>query len=183
MKRKSIIALTCTVLFATSLLLIGCGEKTSTDKITDNGNNATQKIQESADDVEKAAKDGAKSVKDGVEGVGNVIKYTAMDLKNDIVKAGYEIKDSADNAKNYFKGKETDYIMDKDFVRVYEYDNTADLDADISTISADGITINNVAVYKAKPYYFRKGNSLIIYEGSNPKYVDEFETLYGPPIL
>ena len=186
MKRKSIIALTCAALVSTSLLFTGCGKSSTNNtanNATDNGNTATEKLNESANEAGDAVKDGAEAVKDGVEGVGDAVKYTAVDLKNDIVNAGYDVKDSTDSAKDYFKGKETDYTIDNDLVRVYEYDSTADLDADIATISSDGTTINNNAVYTTKPYYYRKGNSLIVYEGSNPTYVDKFGTLYGSPIL
>lgn len=186
MKRKSITALTCAALVGTSIVLTGCGGS-STNKTannaTDNGNTATQKLDESANETGDAVKNGAEAVKDGVEGVGEAVKYTAVNVKDDIVKAGYDIKDSANSAKDYFKGRETDYTIDNDLVRVYEYDNTADLDADVATISTDGTTINNNAVYTTKPYYYRKGNSLIVYEGSNPTYVDQFNTLYGSPII
>ncbi|HCW53137.1 MAG TPA: hypothetical protein DG753_05240 [Clostridium sp.] len=178
MKRKSILALTCTVLLGASLLLSGCGEsdRNEANNATDNGNNAIQNLSENTNESDQA-------VKDGVESVGDQIKYSAANFKDDIVNAGYEVGDYTGEAKNYFTGKETNYTLDNDVVRVYEYDNAADLDADIATISADGTTINNNAVYTTKPYYYRKGNSLIVYEGNNPTYVDRFGTLYGSPIL
>ncbi|MDO5517626.1 MAG: lipoprotein [Clostridium sp.] len=180
MKRKSILALTCAALVGASILLSGCGESTSnnnnTSDTTDNGNTASQKLDENLDKAGDA-------VKDGVGDAGNAIKYGAANFKDDAVKAGYDIKDSADSVKDYFKGKETDYYLNNDLVRIYEYDDTAALDNDIATISSDGTTIGGNAVYQTKPYYYRKGNSLIVYEGSNPAYVDEFTTLYGSPIL
>lgn len=185
MKRKSIVALTCTALLGVSLLLSGCGEsaKNNANNATDNGNTATQKLSESKEEAGDMVRDGAEAVRDGVEGVGDKIKYSAANFKDDIVNSGYDVKDYTGEAKNYFKGKETNYTLDNDVVRVYEYDNAADLDADITTISADGTTINNNAVYTTKPYYYRKGNSLIVYEGNNQTYIDRFGTLYGSPIL
>lgn len=180
MKRKSILALTCAALVGASVLLSGCGESANnnnkTSDTTDNGNTASQKLDENLDKAGNA-------VKEGVTDTGDAIKYTAASFKDDAVKAGYDIKESADSAKDYFKGKETDYYVDKDLVRVYEYDDTAALDADVATISSNGTTINGKEVYQTKPYYYRKGNSLIVYEGSNPAYVDEFTTLYGSPVL
>ncbi|MBQ3420937.1 MAG: lipoprotein [Romboutsia sp.] len=185
MKRKSILALTCTLLLGASLFLTGCGENTANEanNATDNGNTATQKLGESKEEAGEMVRDGAEAVKDGVVGAGEAIKYSAMNFKDDITNAGYTLGDYTGDAANYFRGRETNYTLDNDVVRVYEYDSPEDLDADIATISADGTTINNNAVYATKPYYYRKGNSLIVYEGSNPTYVDKFGTLYGTPLL
>lgn len=190
MKSKSILALTCAALVGASILLCGCGESTAnnnTSDTTDNGNTASQKLDENLDKAGDAVKNGAddvgNAVRNGVEDTGNAIKYTATSFKDDAVKAGYDIKDSADSVKDYFKGKETDYYLDNDLVRIYEYDDTAALDADVATISSNGTTINGTEVYQTKPYYYRKGNSLIVYEGSNPTYVDQFTSLYGSPVL
>lgn len=175
MKRKSILALTCAALVGASILLSGCGKTTSNDKVNntaDNGNTATQKLDDAGD-----------AVKEGIKDTGDAIKYSAMNFKDDAIKAGYDIKDDAESAKDYFKGKETDYRLNKDLVRIYEYDNAAALDADLASVTNNGMTINGTEVYKTKPYYFRKGNSLILYEGSDPAYVDRFTTLYGSPVF
>lgn len=196
MKRKSILALALVAMLGTSILLTGCGNSTNdsntqnnsntaTDstKTTDNGNNATTKLDESADNAKDAVKEGADAVKNGVEGVGDAIKYTAVDVKDDFVKAGHDIKDSLDTKKDYFIGTETDYLAGNDLVRVYEFDNSADLDAAIATISSDGLSINNEAVYTTKPYYYRKGDTLVVYEGNDEAYLNEFNTLYGTTIM
>ena len=51
MKRKSIIALTCAALVSTSLLFTGCGKSSTNNtanNATDNGNTATEKLNESS---------------------------------------------------------------------------------------------------------------------------------------
>lgn len=182
--RKSILLFLALIVVAASLVT-GCGSNndsttdtsdSTTNNATDNGNNATDKLQE---DVDKAGN----AIENGVEDTADAVKYTAEDIKNDLVNAGYTIEDSADKVKDYFKGKETDYVLDNDLIRVYEYDNAADLDADIATISPDGLMINNEAIYTTAPNYYRKGNSLIVYEGSNPTYLNELVTLYGNPVI
>lgn len=175
MKRKSILALTCAALVSASIVLSGCGESTSNDKVNntaDNSNTATEQINNAGN-----------AVKEGVTDAGNAIKYSAMNFKDDAIKAGYDIKEDTKDAKDYLKGKETDYRLNNDLVRIYEYDDAAALDADIASITNNGMTINGTDVYQTKPYYFRKGNSIILYEGSDPAYVDEFTTLYGSPVF
>lgn len=111
---------------------------------------------------------------------GNAMQYTAQNFRDDITKAGYKVTDLANNTKNYFRGKETDYRLGGDVVRVYEYNSAADLDADIGRIAPNGMTINGTdANYTTKPHYYRKGNSLIVYEGKEPAYIDEFNRSYG----
>ena len=84
MKYKSILALSLAAMLSVGALMSGCGNKNTTDNATDNGNNATNKLEESADKAGDAVKDGAESIKDGVEGVGDAIKYTAIDVKDDL---------------------------------------------------------------------------------------------------
>ncbi|SFC17261.1 hypothetical protein [Clostridium uliginosum] len=167
MKRKSILTLTLVSMLSTVVLIGGCNSAKTTDK------NAKTNIEQSAE-----------KVKDDVANVGNNIKYTAIDLKNDIVNAGYKLKDSAEGKKEYFKGTETDYMLGNDRVRIYEYDSADKLQADINTISANGMSINGADVgYTNKPYYYRKGNSLIVYEGKDKKYIDQFNTTLGNTII
>ena len=182
MKRKSILALSLTTMLSLGVLISGCGNN-NTNNTTDNGNNANNKLEESMDKAGDAVRDGADSVKNGVEGVGEAIKYTAIDVKNDLVNAGHDIKDSLDTKKDYFAASETDYTVDGELVRVYEFDNATDADAAVSKISADGLSIDGTAVYTNKPYYYRKGNTVVIYEGSNQSYITEFNTRYGNPII
>ena len=74
--------------------------------------------------------------------------------------------------------------MGNDVVRVYEYNSANELQADIDRISQNGLTINGTdANYTRKPYYYRKGNSLIMYEGDEPAYTDYFKTTYGNTLI
>lgn len=180
MKRKSILALSLAAMLSLGILTSGCGNQTNT---TDNGNNATDKLDESMDKAGNAVRDGAESVKDGIEGVGDSVKYTAIDVKDDFAKAGHDFTNSTDTNKDYFSATETDYTADGDLIRIYEFDNAADADEAVSTISSDGLSINGTIIYTNKPYYYRKGNTIIVYEGSNEDYVTEFNTLYGNPII
>lgn len=178
MKRKSILALALFTLLSASALITGCGNSNNS------GNTAKENIQQGANDVTEGVKEGAKGVKEGVENIGENVKYTAIDFKNDISKAGHELKDSADTNKDYFAGRETDYLLGNDIVRVYEYDSADKLNAAVKTISTDGMTINGKNVgFKTKPYYYTKGNSLIVYEGSDPAYINHFNTVYGSTII
>lgn len=189
MKRKSILALSLVAMLSLGILVSGCGnDNTSsttdnTSGVTDNGNNATDKLQESMDNAGNAVKNGAEAVKDGVTGTGDAIKYTAVDVKDDLVKAGHDVKDSSNTKKDYFDGTETDYLADGDLVRVYEFNDTEDADEAVNEISSDGLSIDGTTIYTTKPYYYRRGNTIVIYEGSNNDYVNEFNNLYGNPLV
>ena len=183
MKRKSILALTLTAMLGLSVFAIGCGNKDNNNNTTNNGNSASSKLEESADKAGDAVKDGADAIKDGVEGVGDAIKYTAIDVKDDIVNAGRDIKDSVDTKKDYFSAVETDYLVDGNLVRVYEFSSRKEADDAVAKISADGLSIDGNEVYTTKPYYYRKGDTIIIYEGTDDAYITEFNNLYGNPII
>ena len=177
MWRKSILALILIV----SISLIGCGKNSSK---TDTDNDSTNKVVENTAKAKDDMKTTIEDVKDNLETAGDSLKYTAMNFKDDIVKTGYKLKDSVNTKKDYFKGSETDYLMGSDVVRIYEYNSVTDLEEDIKRISPNGLTINGTdANYTRKPYYYKKGNSLIVYEGNEPAYVDEFKTMYGNAII
>lgn len=115
---------------------------------------------------------------------GNSTNYSATNFRDDVINGGYELRDSANTKKNYFSGNETDYMMGNDIVRVYEYNSANDLQADVSRISNNGLTISGTdANYSRKPNYYRKGNSLIMYEGNEPAYTDHFKTMYGNTLI
>lgn len=116
--------------------------------------------------------------------INNASNYTATNFRDDFTNAGYKLEDSTDTNKSYFSGNETDYLAGKDVVRVYEYDSANDLQTDVNRISQNGLTINGTdANYTRKPYYYRKGNSLIMYEGNEPAYTDHFKTMYGNTLI
>lgn len=193
MKRKSILALALVAMLSTSIFISGCGKSPTTNSgntATNSTDGTTGKADGTNDKTDGSTigndiKNGAESVKNGVERVGEDIKYTAIDFKNDIVNAGHDIKESMENnKKDYFSGTETDYMLGNDTVRVYEYDSVDKLNADIATISNDGMTINGKDVgFTNKPYYYSKGNTLIVYEGNDPKYVDQLNATYGATII
>ena len=191
MKRKSILALTLVTMLSTSMFISGCGKTSDTKSGSETANNAEGMVDKDKNDVANGTntigddiENGAEAVNDGVERVGNDIKYTAIDFKNDLVNAGHEIKDSMDGKKGYFTGTETSYMLGNDAVHIYEYDSTDKLNADIKTISEDGMTINGKDVgYTNKPHYYSKGNTLIVYEGNDPTYIDQFNKTYGATII
>ncbi len=181
MKYKSILVLSLSA-FLSIGILNGCGNKNS-DTSNNNSSTAENKLQESGEDAKTAVEKGAESIKNGVEGIGDSIKYTAVNVKDDLTNAGYKIEDSLNTKKDYFKGTETDYLASNSLVRVYEFNSTEEADEAVAKISSDGLSINDESVYTTKPYYYRKGNTIVIYEGTDDTYVKEFNTLYGNPIL
>ncbi len=211
MKRKSILALILVTMLVVSISLIGCGRKVGTGSGTNGGsgtgsgtssgssggvgtgggsgagtgsgtsNNASGGTNGTMREDIRGASD---SVKNNVDAAGNSLAYTAANFKDDFAKAGYQLKDSANSLKNYFTGNETDYLAGNDVVRVYEYNSPKDLESDINRIAPNGLTISGSnANYTRKPNYYRKGNSLIVYEGNEPAYTDQFKTMYGSPII
>jgi hypothetical protein len=150
---------------------------------TTTGGTAQGNTNNSIDTGNDTTKNAADATKNRIEAAGNSIKYGAPNFIDDIRNAGYDVKESIDNRSKYFTGNETDYTLGGDVVRVYEYNSAADLEKDINRISPDGLTINGTnANYKTKPYYYRRGNSLIVYEGNEPAFIDEFRNIYGNPL-
>ncbi|AJG99534.1 hypothetical protein LF65_02964 [Clostridium beijerinckii] len=111
----------------------------------------------------------------------NDTTYRAADFKNDFTNVGYDVKESTNTNKNdYFKGNETDYLLGGDVVRIYEYNSPTELEWAINRIVPNGMNASsNNANSNTSPYYYRKGNTLIVYEGKEPAYVDEFGKMYG----
>lgn len=111
----------------------------------------------------------------------NDTTYRAADFKNDFTNAGYDAKESTNTNKNdYFKGNETDYLLGGDVVRIYEYNSPTELEWAINRIVPNGMTASgNNADNNTNPHYYRKGNTLIVYEGKEPAYIDEFGKMYG----
>ena len=160
MKRKSILA----AIIIVAISLVGCTGNSKT------GNNATGNTNN--------------DITNSTGSINNSLNYTAASFRDDVTNAGYKLKDSANTKKNYFSGNETDYLMGNDMVRIYEYNSANDLQTDVNRISQNGLTISGTdANYTRKPYYYRKGNSLIMYEGNEPAYTDNFKTLYGNTLI
>lgn len=191
MKRKSILALILFSVLINSALLDGCKNTTMRPRTGTNNNSATQQgigngttVGNTGEPANRNSSNINGTARNAADRAVDSANYTAMNFRDDFAKAGYELKESANTAKNYFTGNETDYMAGKDVVRVYEYGNPKDLDGDIKRISQNGLTINGTnANYTRAPYYYRKGNSLIIYEGNEPSYVNQFNSMYGSPLI
>lgn len=198
MKRKSILALILFGVLVNSALLDGCKNTTMRPRTGTNNNATTQQgtgtgttvgnTGEPADRNSTRTNQNSASLnntgRDIAGKAADATNYTAMNFRDDFAKAGYKLKDSANTAKNYFTGNETDYMAGNDIVRVYEYGSPKALDGDVKRISQNGLTINGTnANYTKSPYYYKKGNSLIVYEGNEPSYVNQFNSMYGNPLI
>lgn len=210
MKRRSTLGLIGAAFLVASISLSGCGNTSRTRTRTGNNainnmqdgntnitrNDATNNLRDGTSNFGNSSTSNTpgNSINSGTDNsgpnitrnnagdntIGNAAKYTAQNFRDDITKAGYKVTDLANNTKNYFKGKETDYRLGGDVVRHYEYNSAADLEGDINRIAPNGMTISGTdAKYTTRPYYYRKGNSLIVYEGKEPAYIDEFNRSYG----
>lgn len=173
MKKKSILTLFFIALIS-SCTFISCG--------FNNDNKADMK--KAGENVKEDAGNLEEDMKNTAENVGETIKYTAMNFKDDVINAGRELKDAIkNNKKDYFHGNETDYMVGKDYIRVYEYDDSNKIESDIKRISNDGLTIDGSSEkYNTKPYYYKKGNTLFVYEGNDPNYISTFKDLLGNPL-
>lgn len=190
MKRKSILAFILTALLIFSLSIIGCGNTSRTrtgndfgitryddDDFDNDGDFIDNDI--ANNDVRNDVNNVTEQTKDRIEETADSIRYGAANFRNDILNAGYNLTDSTGSKNNYFSGAETDYMLGGDVVRLYEYNSAADLEGDITRIAPNGTTTNGANTINAsRPYYYRKGNSLIVYEGKEPAYLDEFGRMY-----
>ena len=178
MRRKFVIALALMTLLSSASVIYGCSSNT-----TNNTTNNTDGVKEDVAKVGEGLKESAEGVVEGVKDVGKDIRYTAIDFKDDIVNAGHDLKESAETHWDKFKGNETDYYAGDKLVRVYEYDSKDALNADVARISSDGLSVDGEVVYTEKPHYYTNGNTLIVYEGNDQSYINEFNTRYGNPII
>lgn len=164
--------------------------KGTSGSTTNNGNNANNaNLQDNTNSSDTNINNGANNnnvsdgTRDGTKGTVDYTRYSAMNFRNDITNAGYSITESTDTKKDYFKGNETDFLLGGDVVRFYEYNSPTELEGDVNKISPNGLTINGTnANYTRRPYYYRKGNALIVYEGNEPAFVDEFRNMFGNSI-
>lgn len=206
MRRKSIVAFMLFSILLSSISLSGCGDirdhlrnrtnftRLDTTDGTNNGinnpnggNSANLQDRTNAGGSSTGANGTGTNNTGSTNGTNNMqfgtdtMKYGPENFKNDISNAGYKLIELPNAKVDYFKGSETDYKLGGDTVRFYEYNTVRDLDEDINRISPDGLTINGTKAYTAsnKPHYYRKGNSLIVYEGNEPAYIDELGRLYG----
>lgn len=206
MRRKSIVAFMLFSILLSSISLSGCGDirdhlrnrtnftRLDTTDGTNNGinnpnggNSANLQDRTNAGGSSTGANGTGTNNTGSTNGTNNMqfgtdtMKYGPENFKNDISNAGYKLIELPNAKVDYFKGSETDYKLGGDTVRFYEYNTVRDLDEDINRISSDGLTINGTKAYTAsnKPHCYRKGNSLIVYEGNEPAYIDEFGRLYG----
>lgn len=157
----------------------------SSDGMDSTGNpNSTNNSTGNTDATNNATGNTNNTITNSADSINNALSYTATNFRDDFTNAGYKLKESTDTNKNYFSGNETDYLIGNDIARVYEYNSANDLETDVNRISQDGLTINGTdANYTRKPYYYRNGNSLIIYEGNEPAYTDHFKTMYGNTLI
>lgn len=183
MKRKSIIALMQAAILIYSLSLVGCGNTSRTRNEYGTPDENYESIQDDTSSIRNNINNAAEATRDRIGETADSMKYGATNFQDDISNAGYKLAESTDTVKNYFRGRETDYTLGGDLIRVYEYATAEDIDDDISRIAPNGLTIRGTdANYTTSPYYYRRGNSLIIYEGNEPAFVDEFGRIYGTTI-
>ena len=188
MKRKSIVSLILAAIVIFSISIISCGNASKTRGNNFFNNNTTGARDNTGNNIVntpesnmgRGVNNASDATKNRIDTSVDSIKYGAANFKNDIANAGYKLTDSTNNKRDYFKGAETDYLLGGDVVRLYEYNSPAELDGDVNKISTNGMTINGTdANFATKPYYYRKGNSLIVYEGKEPAYLDEFGRMFG----
>ncbi|MFW2490540.1 hypothetical protein [Clostridium chromiireducens] len=191
MRRKSILLLFLAALVIFSLTLIGCGNRyrTGADNNGTTRNNAGGMegtngfTRDNAWDDDGTNANNSDATRDKLKATADSIKYSAVNFADDLRNSGYNLTESANTKKNYFKGNETDYLLGGDVVRLYEYGSPAELEGDINRIAPGGMSIHGTdANYTRSPYYYRKGNTLIMYEGNEPAYIDEFRNNYGNAI-
>ncbi|AWK52010.1 hypothetical protein DIC82_13755 [Clostridium beijerinckii] len=180
MKRKSILA----AIIIVAISLVGCAGNSKTGNNATGNPNTANNAAGNTDSTRNATGNTDNNITNSPGSINNALNYTAANFRDDVTNAGYNIKDSADTKKNYFSGNETDYLIGNDTVRVYEYNSANDLQTDVNRISQNGLSISGTdANYARKPYYYRKGNSLIMYEGNEPAYTDHFKTMYGNTLI
>ena len=188
MNKKKVLALMLSLGLAVSTSLIGCN---------DDIKKAGEDIKNGAEDVGDAAKNGIEDIgndidKMGEKGVGlwDKVKdmsmtYNEDDFENEIEKMGYKLIET-DDSKSLFSVENDDYTINGDKISVYEYNESAKstLEADLKSITDNGMMINGNKVNWSKtPHIYKKGRIVVIYDGNSESILTALKEILGEPLL
>ena len=72
---------------------------------------------------------------------------------------------------------------DKNWITVYEFQDTDTAITEAETISKDGYSIGNAQIsWRAQPYFFQKNRLIVILVSDNDKLLADFTDIFGNPI-
>lgn len=189
MKKKKLLSLVLALGLATSTAFIGCNDNTA--------KNAGEDIKNGAENVGDAAKDGIEDIGNGIKDVGEKgsglwdkvkdmsMTYNEDDFEREIENMGYKLIEVEDS-KSFLSVENDDYTINGDKISVYEYDESAKgtLEADLKSITDNGMVINGNKVNWTKaPHIYKKGRIVVIYDGNSEAILTALKEILGEPLL
>lgn len=115
-------------------------------------------------------------------------KGTVVDLKAEsckefierLEKAGTKIKAITKGSNTFLKGEATAININEEFINVYEYKNSNQMEADLKTISGDGSIVGNAIIeWLYTPHIYKSGDIIVLYVGENSEIKDIIQKLVG----
>lgn len=112
-----------------------------------------------------------------------VVELKAESCKEFIVqleKAGGKIKTIKKGSNTFLKGDATAININEEFINVYEYKNSNQMDADVKTIRSDGAIVGNAFIdWVSIPHIYKNGNIIVLYVGENKEIKDMIQKSVG----
>ncbi|MBK1811226.1 hypothetical protein JHL18_11345 [Clostridium sp. YIM B02505] len=118
----------------------------------------------------------------------SIEKSAVVDLKAEnckefieyLEKAGFKIKAITKGSDMLLKGEVTDININEEFINVYEYKNSDQMDGDLKTIRSDGAIVGNAFVdWVYTPHLYKNGNIIVLYVGENKEIKDMIQKSVG----
>lgn len=118
----------------------------------------------------------------------SIEKGTVVDLKAEnykefiehLEKAGIKIKAITKGSNTFLKGEATDININEEFVNVYEYKNSDQMEADLKTIRSDGSVVGGAIIeWLYTPHLYKNGNIIVLYVGENKEIKEMIQKLVG----
>jgi hypothetical protein len=115
-------------------------------------------------------------------------KKTIVELKDEsckefvehLEKAGAKIKTITNGSNTFLKGEATAIKIDEEFINVYEYKSSDQMEADLKTIRSDGAIVGNAFVdWVSIPHIYKNGNMIVLYVGENKEIKDMIQKSVG----
>lgn len=192
MNRKKIMPLLLALTLGASSLLYGCGNDDG-DATNDNAtNNVQESVKERADDAKDNVKNSAEDAGDKVKSLWDNVTdtsmdYTTADLESNL-KANNINPEKVDRDHSLFSDVDSDSykLNDDQVVDVYQYGITDNerMSKDLSSLSADGMTMNGKEVkWNTGAHIYKKGRIVVVYDGNNADTIATLNKVLGNPVV
>ena len=100
-------------------------------------------------------------------------------LIDELRAARLRVEDAGPIEQAFFSVPAHVYLVEGNDLQVYRYASDEAAAADAATVSPNGAIGGAMPLWIAPPHFFRRGNTIAIYLGENPRVLTELERLMG----